>query len=186
MTDLNSTSIGIELDNNGYEPFPQAQIDTLLGLLADVMRRHTIPAVNVLGHADIAPGRKVDPSAHFPWRTLARHGYGLWCDPPLPAAPEQFDAELGLRALGYDLSNRAAAISAFKLHFVQEDVTPQMRQRDRDMLFCLLEARARSDRQGQLSEYIQPLSARATRASRRGSAAPWLRARSSATWPSSR
>jgi len=151
-TDLNSTSIGIELDNNGDEPFPQAQIDSLLALLADVTRRHSIPAANVLGHADIAPGRKVDPSAHFPWRILARHGYGLWCEPPLPPAPEQFDAELGLRALGYDVSNRAAAISAFKLHFVQDDVTPQMGPRDRDMLYCLLEARVRGDRQGRGSE----------------------------------
>jgi len=145
-TDLNSSSIGIELDNNGDEPFPQAQIDALLTLLTDLKQRHGIPAANVLGHADIAPGRKVDPSAHFPWRTLAQHGFGLWCEAPLPAAPPEFDAELGLQALGYDLGNREAAISAFKLHFIQVDVAPRMTARDRDMLYCLLQVRAGSER----------------------------------------
>ncbi len=145
-TDLNSSSIGIELDNNGVEPFPQPQIDALLALLADIKTRHGIPTANVLGHADIAPGRKVDPSAYFPWRTLALNGYGLWCEPPMPPAPPGFDEELGLRALGYDLSNRDAAVSAFKLRFIQDDVTSAMNGRDRDMLYCLLQRRERNER----------------------------------------
>lgn len=146
VTDLNSSSIGIELDNNGSEPFPQAQIDTLLALLADLRTRYRIPAANILGHADVAPGRKVDPSAHFPWRTLAQHGFGLWCEPPLPPAPAEFDATLGLRALGYDLSNPQAAIRAFKLHFIQDDVTPTLGAREHDMLHCLLQLRVQSER----------------------------------------
>jgi N-acetylmuramoyl-L-alanine amidase len=141
-TDLNSSSIGIELDNNGSEPFAGVQIDALLALLADIKTRHRIPTANFLGHADIAPGRKVDPSARFPWRVLAQRGFGLWCDPPLPAAPIGFDPDLGLQALGYDLANREAAVRAFKLHFVQTDVTPVMTFQDTDMLHCLLVRRA--------------------------------------------
>jgi N-acetylmuramoyl-L-alanine amidase len=114
-TDVNSVSIGIELDNDGFEPFAEAQIDALLGLLADILRRHGIPGANVVGHADIAPGRKQDPSALFPWRRLAEHGFGLWCDEPLPPAPEGFD--LALAALGYSPAVPEASRQAFLLHY---------------------------------------------------------------------
>lgn len=141
ISDINALSIGIELDNTGEEPFPDAQIDRLIKLLAELKARWNIPRANFLGHADVAPGRKVDPSRHFPWRRLAEHGFGLWCDPPLAPAPASFDALLGLRALGYNTANPDAAVQAFKLHFIQDDPTPQMNARDRDMLWCLLESR---------------------------------------------
>ena len=79
-TDLNSSSIGIELDNNGYEPFAEAQIESLLKLLKVLKERHGIPTANFIGHADIAPGRKVDPNPNFPWETLADEGFGHWYD----------------------------------------------------------------------------------------------------------
>lgn len=141
ITDLNSVAIGIELDNNGREPFPQAQIDALMILLGELKTRYSIPRANFLGHADVAPGRKVDPSRHFPWRTLAARGFGLWCDPPLPAAAPAMDFELGLRALGYNTANLEASIGAFKLHFIQDEVSAQITARDRDMLHCLLAQR---------------------------------------------
>jgi len=141
IEDLNSVSIGIELDNNGREPFPQAQIDALLVLLAEIKSRYSIPRANFIGHADVAVGRKVDPSRYFPWRTLAARGFGLWCDPPLPTAGPSMDFELGLRALGYHTANLEASISAFKLHFIQDDVSAQITPRDRDMLHCLLALR---------------------------------------------
>ena len=114
--DVNSASIGIELDNNGFEPYPPAQIDALLGLLADLRERHHVSAANFLGHADVAPTRKVDPGPLFPWRTLAGQGFGLWCDPPWPTAPPGFDPLLGLRAIGYDTRQPEAAITAFRMH----------------------------------------------------------------------
>lgn len=117
-TDLNSASLGIELDNTGDEPFAEAQIVALLALLDELRSRHRIPAANFLAHGDVAPGRKVDPSAFFPWQRLARHGFGLWCDAPPPAAPPGFDAVLGLRALGYDPLRPIAARQAFRRHFV--------------------------------------------------------------------
>ncbi len=66
-TDINSVSIGIELQNNGEEEFPQKQIEVLAALCKDIMRRHDIPCENILGHSDIAPDRKKDPGLHFPW-----------------------------------------------------------------------------------------------------------------------
>ena len=142
ITDLNSVSIGIELDNNGREPYPQVQIDALLVLLDELKSRYAIPRANFIGHADIAPGRKVDPSRNFPWRALAERGFGLWCEPPLLAAAPELDFELGLRALGYYTGNLAASISAFKLHFIQDDDSSQITARDRDMLACLVRERA--------------------------------------------
>lgn len=137
-TDLNSVSLGIELDNNGDEPFPDVQISALLKLLNGIHERYRIPAANYLGHADVAPRRKVDPSHYFPWETLARQGYGLWCDPPLPEPPAAMDTTLALRALGYDVSALELAIRAFKRHFVQDDTTPELTDRDRGVLWCLL------------------------------------------------
>ena len=136
--DLNSSSLGIELDNSGAEPFPNAQITALLALLTDIERRYHIPPANFLGHSDIAPKRKVDPGPYFPWRTLAASGFGLWCDVPIAEMPAPVDARLGLQALGYDVSNSEAAIRAFKLHFVPEDRAPVLTDYDRSILNCLL------------------------------------------------
>jgi N-acetylmuramoyl-L-alanine amidase len=136
-TDLNSASLGIELDNNGHEPFANAQISALLRLLADIKERYHIPAANFLGHADVAPKRKADPSRYFPWKTLADHGFGLWCDPPLPQPPAPFDAAAELRALGYDTFDAVAAIRAFKLHFLPDDLSPELTERGRALLYCL-------------------------------------------------
>ena len=138
MTDLNSASLGIELDNNGQEPFPDAQIAALLALLQDVKQRYNIPPANVLGHADVAPRRKADPSRYFPWRTLADSGFGLWCEAPAPEPPMAFDSIAALQAFGYDVSDVEAAVSAFKLHFVQDESPPVMTDRDQSLLDCLL------------------------------------------------
>jgi N-acetylmuramoyl-L-alanine amidase len=136
-TDLNSVSLGIELDNNGDEAFPEVQISALLRLLADIKERYRIPTANFLGHADVAPGRKADPSRYFPWKTLAGHGFGLWCEPPFPEPPPQSDAALQLRALGYDTGDVAAAERAFKLHFLPQQDYPGLDEYGRALLDCL-------------------------------------------------
>ena len=66
LTDVNSSSIGIEIDNNGIEPFTEQQINSLLILLGALKKNYSIPAANFIGHADIAPTRKVDPTVPFP------------------------------------------------------------------------------------------------------------------------
>lgn len=136
-TDINSASLGIELDNNGSEPFPEAQISSLLRLLADVKERYRIPAANFVGHADVAPRRKTDPSRFFPWKTLAEQGFGLWCDPPFAEPPPAFDASAALRALGYDGGHAQAAIRAFNLHFLPDDAPAALSERGRALLYCL-------------------------------------------------
>jgi N-acetylmuramoyl-L-alanine amidase len=138
QTDMNSASIGIELDNTGFEPFPAIQIDALLALLADIQTRHNIPRANFIGHADIAPARKTDPSTLFPWRQLATAGFGLWCDPPYAAPPEDFNPRLALAALGYDPRRPEAAIAAFKLHFSPDETRTEMTETEQAKLYCLL------------------------------------------------
>lgn len=134
--DINSASLGIELDNDGNEPFAEAQIISLLALLADIRQRYQIPAANFLGHADVAPARKVDPSAHFPWRRLAQDGYGLWCDRPLLPAPPGLDLVLALSALGYDTREPEAARQAFRLHYMPDEPAP-FEEDEKALAYCL-------------------------------------------------
>jgi len=80
-TDMNSASIGIELVNPGHtyglEPFPDTQIESLITLCQAIMQRLNIPPENVLGHEDIAPGRKIDPGPLFPWEALVEQGIAV-------------------------------------------------------------------------------------------------------------
>src|SRR5882762_5201644 len=80
LTDVNSSSIGIELDNNGFESFTEPQINSLLTLLKKLKKENNIPTANFIGHSDIAPKRKVDPNKYFPWQLLAQNGFGNWYD----------------------------------------------------------------------------------------------------------
>lgn len=184
-TDLNSCSIGIELDNNGTEPFAEPQMTSLLHILAGLKKAYGIPTANFIGHADIAPSRKNDPSVRFPWKRLAGNGFGLWYDAgPLPSpfgpdsaaalagrllarprpetdetAPNtaipvdtsKADAQLArlngpvtafnpreaLRIIGYDTRDLPAAIRAFKLHFIQRDVSGPLTDTDNRILYNL-------------------------------------------------
>jgi N-acetylmuramoyl-L-alanine amidase len=72
--DINSRSIGIELDNGGFHPFPEAQMSALEMLLSGLLTRWDIASDGVIGHSDMAPGRKIDPGPHFDWARLARQG----------------------------------------------------------------------------------------------------------------
>ncbi|MBQ5962184.1 N-acetylmuramoyl-L-alanine amidase [Massilia sp. ZL223] len=88
-TQLNNSSIGIEIVNAGWKdtpngrvfaPFPQTQVDALVGLVKDIVQRHGVAPENVLGHSDIAPLRKQDPGPLFPWQRLAQEGLVKWPD----------------------------------------------------------------------------------------------------------
>jgi N-acetylmuramoyl-L-alanine amidase len=72
--DVNSRSVGIELDNRGDHPFAEPQMAALEGLLPQIMTRWDIPAGAVIGHSDMAPGRKFDPGSRFDWQRLERQG----------------------------------------------------------------------------------------------------------------
>ena len=137
ITDVNSASIGIELDNNGFEPFSEAQITSLIALLSKLKKEYNIPTQNIIGHSDIAPNRKVDPSTLFPWKTLADNGFGLWKDDILETAPENFNIEQALRIIGYNTTNLSAAITAFKIHFIQTDINATLDQNTINTIYSI-------------------------------------------------
>ncbi|MCW3093584.1 MAG: N-acetylmuramoyl-L-alanine amidase [Ferruginibacter sp.] len=137
LADVNSSSIGIEIDNNGFEPFTEAQINSLLILLRKLKKDYNIPAGNFIGHSDIAPKRKVDPSRYFPWQLLAQNGFGAWYDTTGIQLPASFDAVRSLRVIGYDIRDSAAAIRAFKLHFVPQDTMAVLSESERKIIYSL-------------------------------------------------
>jgi N-acetylmuramoyl-L-alanine amidase len=141
FTDVNSASLGIELDNDGSEPFAAAQIDSLLALLSDIRQRYPIPAANFIGHADVAPARKDDPSPLFPWARLAAEGFGLWCEAPLPPAPAGADLPLMLTAIGYDPATPEASRQAFRRHFALGDQSDSV-DYENALAYCLLQKKA--------------------------------------------
>lgn len=138
ITDINSCSLGIEIDNNGSEPFSDEQINALIKLLAYLKKEHGIPQENFIGHSDIAPTRKNDPSKYFPWKKLADAGFGYWYDTfNLKEPPADFNVLMALRVIGYDVKNAGAAVKAFKLHFIQNDVSTTLTDYDKKVLYNL-------------------------------------------------
>ena len=138
ISDVNSSSIGIEIDNNGFEAFTEPQINSLLVLLDTLKTKYAIPTANFIGHEDIAPTRKVDPNVLFPWKTLADHGFGLWYDDTTNVVvPESFNNLQALRIIGYDVRDSAAAIGAFKRKYEQQDSSKELFDADRKVLYML-------------------------------------------------
>lgn len=106
---LNSSSIGIEIVNPGYvdgpggrvyAPFPQAQIDEVIALVRDIQKRHNVRPERIIGHADIAPGRKQDPGPNFPWKQLYEAGLIPWPDPNLLLV-KRLEHEVAPRDVGW-------------------------------------------------------------------------------------
>jgi N-acetylmuramoyl-L-alanine amidase len=103
---LNSSSIGIEIVHPGsrpgpdgepvYLPFPQAQIDALIPLVKDIVRRHQILPERILGHGEVSAQYKQDPGPTFPWQQLADLGITPpWPDPARVALQRlRFEAAL--------------------------------------------------------------------------------------------
>ncbi len=139
-SDMNSASIGIELDHDGHDAsgemaaFPAAQMQALIALMEDVTARHNIDRRNILGHSDIAPGRKTDPGEAFDWAALAAAGFGLYLDdvkiedvaPLAVGSTDKAVAPLqkALAAFGYQIiadgtygAQTQAVITAFQRHF---------------------------------------------------------------------
>jgi N-acetylmuramoyl-L-alanine amidase len=136
LIDVNSSSIGIELDNTGFEPFDSLQINSLISLLAKLKKDYTIPTANFIGHGDIAPTRKNDPNYRFPWKKLAEKGFGLWFDDQIDSIPPGFNHIQALRIIGYDVKDTTAAIRSFKRHFLQ-DTTKRINSLDKAVLYNL-------------------------------------------------
>lgn len=103
QADVNSRSIGIELDNMGDCPFSAPLMQALETLLPGIMQRWSIPAGGVIGHSDMAPGRKQDPGPRFDWARLARQGL---------AAPAGKAAVADATPAGFRARARAAGFTA--------------------------------------------------------------------------
>lgn len=114
MTDINSRSIGIELDNTGTHPFPEPQMAALEALLRDILTRWPIDPLDIIGHSDMAPGRKQDPGPRFDWARLARQGLAG------PVLPDVCDGsfENAARGVGFTAPvDTDTLLSATRLRF---------------------------------------------------------------------
>ena len=144
--DINAAAIGIEIVNPGHEwgyrPFPDDQVEAVIGLLDAIRGRWEVPDDRILGHSDVAPARKEDPGELFPWRRLAEAGHGLWFEPepervaalgaPLGPGDEGagvFILQAGLQRFGYDLppsgvydEATSTVVTAFQRHWRQDGV----------------------------------------------------------------
>lgn len=141
-TRINDTSIGIELENRGWQktggikhftPFAPGQISALIPLAKDIIARYDIAPQNVVAHADVAPQRKDDPGPLFPWQQLARQGIGAWPDAARvafylngrsPYEPVETASLLDLLSrYGYEVTpemtdaQQKRVIMAFQMHF---------------------------------------------------------------------
>jgi N-acetylmuramoyl-L-alanine amidase len=93
---LNAGSIGIEIVHPGfkerpdgtreYQPFPPAQIEAVVALVKDIVKRHAIRPERIVGHSDVLPQNKEDPGPTFPWKRLADEGLIPWPDAARVAA----------------------------------------------------------------------------------------------------
>jgi N-acetylmuramoyl-L-alanine amidase len=147
--DVNSLSIGIELDNDGRSPFADPQIASLIALLHDLIKRYGIDPRNVVGHGDVAPGRKDDPSVMFPWDRLAAAGIGLWCAEPPADAEVALDEPATLQDIGYPInyeSDAVAARAAFRRHFLGSEAIGPLSSHERAILLCIAHQQAETPR----------------------------------------
>jgi N-acetylmuramoyl-L-alanine amidase len=133
--DVNSRSIGIELANPGpiaeFPPYPESQMAALERLLDAVMARWRIGPGGVIGHSDMAPGRKADPGPKFDWRRLARGGRALWPEPrgDGPADWPTFRAAAEAAGYGPDAAT-AAVLAAVRLRLRPWDRRAEPRRAD--------------------------------------------------------
>jgi N-acetylmuramoyl-L-alanine amidase len=148
--DVNSASIGIELDHpghlHGYREFSEAQFEALVPLLHRIVTAHHIPRANVVGHSDVAPIRKIDPGELFPWERLAQYKLCL----PRPeklSLGDPFDNDgafyLALERFGYDITDGHKAVEAFQRRWRPERIDGEIDGQVRAILFQLLVDRDR-------------------------------------------
>lgn len=151
IDDVNSASVGIEIVNPGHEfgyrPFPEAQIEALIPLVADIKDRYAITRGNIVGHSDIAPARKQDPGELFPWARLAKLRLAL----PRPTKnlidPNWTDSGflLALERFGYDVTDSLAATVAFQRRFRPELMDGTIDGECRAILLALLLPKPQGD-----------------------------------------
>ena len=145
IRDVNSASIGIELDHpghlHGYREFSDAQFEALVPLLHRILATHDIPRANVVGHSDVAPIRKIDPGELFPWDRLAEYRLCL-ARPEKLTLGDPFDNDstfyLALERFGYDITDGHKAVEAFQRRWRPERIDGEIDGEVRAIVFQLL------------------------------------------------
>ncbi len=121
---LNECSIGIEIETQtlGQSPadYQIGVMKKLYSLLNALCRKYKIRRENILGHSDIAPTRKPDPGAAFPWKKLYQYNLGIWYS--LRRLDKETDEEKLLNTIGYDITDLSAARYAFCRRYLPEEV----------------------------------------------------------------
>lgn len=192
---LNDTSIGIEIVNRStcvnedpdaeiqapeqqicnFLAFPDEQVDLVIRLAKDILARNPdISPVDVIGHGDIAPRRRLDPGPLFPWKRLYDNGIGAWYDEETVAKYQrQFEADppntglvqRALRAYGYNVDETGEndaqtrfSVRAFQMHFRPGDYSGQADVETASILFSLLEKYRSSELRRVLQIVTEPAS----------------------------
>jgi len=132
VTDVNSHSIGIELDYcppfEGRKDFDERQMAALEALLKDIMRRRPEITLNgIIGHSDMAPDRKFDPGPDFPWQHFASRGLAVFSSVGKSINPDWDGFKTAARAFGYrppsdDDDGWKAVLFAFRTRFIPSQV----------------------------------------------------------------
>ena len=159
-TNINDTSVGIEIvsdgiareyrpDPNPYHPYDHyvdykpVQIEKVAQIIKYVAEKYNVPARNIVAHSDIAPSRKKDPGAKFPWKELYdKYNIGAWYDESDKQTfmdEEKFKATSireikdELRKYGYEINRldewdkeSKDVVYAFQLHFNPKNATGEM------------------------------------------------------------
>ena len=173
---LNDSSVGIEIVNRSAcvsadpeirEPlpeqqdctfldYPEEQLELVIALARDILARNPdIDPVDVIGHGDIAPNRRVDPGPQFPWKRLYENGIGAWYDDETVAKyrarfeagmPDLRFLQRALNTYGYDLDATGVndrrsrfAVRAFQIHFRPDNYNGYFDVETAAILFALLE-----------------------------------------------
>lgn len=164
LTDLNSSSVGIEIENlgwrgspleNNWDPYDENQIEVVLALIKDVVKRNNIRPDRILGHSDIAPQLKQDPGPLFPWKRLAQEGLIIWPDPKRVAEsipqyqkklPEWSWFKSRLSEIGYRVQQGEDnpekvknIVSAFQMKYRSEKVSGEVDAETAAILTALLQ-----------------------------------------------
>ncbi len=139
-----------------YPDFAENQIDLVIDLVKDILARHPrISPVNIVGHSDIAPQRKIDPGPRFPWQRLYQEGIGTWFEEKTvlkywnrfeARPPSVRSVQKALSAYGYKIEITGVldeqtrnVIKAFQMHYRPMTVTGKPDTQTSAILYALLE-----------------------------------------------
>lgn len=149
-TILNDTSIGIEIVNAGIQPqyrsalkngdmdyhpyehyvaFDELQIKKVAQLVQDIATRYEISPKNIIGHSDLAPARKIDPGAKFPWQQLyEQYAIGAWYD--------AFDKQFFMHQKDFDAATIPEIKQAFRDYGYQINDSNEWDKASRDVIYA--------------------------------------------------